>query len=52
MSERNYFGIYYHSLIRHSGEQFRLFSGCNTEKEEAYFHPLKEITNLSSNHNP
>ncbi|XP_065661972.1 uncharacterized protein LOC136084831 [Hydra vulgaris] len=54
MSERKYFGIYYHSLIRHSGEQFRLFSGrsCNTEKEEAFFHPLKEFINLTSNHNP
>ncbi|XP_047134481.1 uncharacterized protein LOC101239424 [Hydra vulgaris] len=54
MSERKYFGIYYHSLIRHSGEQFRLFSGrsCNSEKQEAFFHPLKEFTNLTSNRNP
>ena len=43
MSEKKYFGIYYHSLIRHSGEQFRLLSGrsCNTEKEEDFFHSQK-----------
>ena len=37
MSERKFYGIYYHSLIRHSAEQYRLFSGrsSNTEKEEA-----------------
>ena len=41
LTERKMFGIYYHSLIRHSGEQYRLFSGrtTNTEKEEAMFKP-------------
>ena len=53
-SERNFFGIYYHSLIRHSPEQYRLFSGrsSNTEKEEAQFNALKTFTNLASNHHP
>ena len=54
MSERKFYGIYYHSLIRHSAEQYRLFSGrsSNTEKEEAVFNTLKKFTNLTSNHHP
>ena len=53
-TERKFFGIYYHSLIRHSPEQYRLFSGrsSNTEKEEAQFNALKTFTNLTSNHHP
>ena len=54
MSERKFYGIYYHSLIRHSAEQYRLFSGrsSNTEKEEAVFNTLKKFANLTSNHHP
>ena len=54
LTERKMFGIYYHSLIRHSAEQYRLFSGrtTNTEKEEAMFNPLKTYTKLTSNHQP
>ena len=54
MTERKFFGIYYHSLIKHSSEQYRLFSGraTNTEKEEATFSPLKTFTKLTSNHQP
>ena len=54
MSERRFYGISYHSLIRHSAEQYRLFSGrgSNTEKEEAVFNTLKKFTNLTSNHHP
>ena len=53
-TERKYFGIYYHILIRHSPEQYRLFSGrsFNTEKEEAQFNAVKTFTNLASNHYP
>ena len=53
-TERKFFGIYYHSLIRHSCEQYRVFSGrsANTEKEEATFNTLKTFTNLTSNHHP
>ena len=53
-TERNFFDIYYHSLIRHSCEQYRVFSGrsANTEKEEATFNTLKTFTNLTSNHHP
>ena len=51
-TERKIFGIYYHSLMRHSPEQYRLFSGhsSNIEKEEAQFNALKTFTNLTSNH--
>ena len=53
-TEQKFFGIYYHSLIRHSPEQHRLFSGrsSNTEKEEAQFNALKTFTNLTSNYHP
>ena len=52
--ERKYFDIYYHSLIRHSCEQYRVLSGrsANTEKEEATFNTLKTFTNLTSSHHP
>ena len=54
MSKRSFYGIYYQSLITHSAEQYRLFSGrsSNTEKEEAVFNTLKKFTNLTSNHHP
>ena len=49
-TERKFFGII--SLIRHSPEQYQLFSGrsSNTEKEEAQFIALKTFINLTSNH--
>ena len=52
--ERKYFDLYYHSLIRHSCEQYQVLSGrsANTEKEEATFNTLKTFTNLTSNHHP
>ena len=54
MSKRSFYGIYYQSLITHSAEQYRLFSGrsSNTEKEEAVFNTLKKFTNLTSNDHP
>ena len=54
ITERKFFGTYYHSLTRHMAEQYRLFSGCstNTEKEEATFNKIKVYTNLTSNHHP
>ena len=53
-TERTFFGIYYRSLIRHSCEQYRVFSrrSANTEKEETTFNTLKTHTNLTSNHHP
>ena len=54
LTSRKLFGKYYHSLIRHSSEQYRIFSGrsANTEKEEATFSILKKFTNNTSNHHP
>ena len=41
-------------MIRHSPEQYRLFTGrsSNTEKEEAQFNAPKTFINLTSNHHP
>ena len=54
LKDRKDFGVYYHSLIGHAPDQFRLFSGraSNTEKEEAVFSSLKRFTNNASNHHP
>ena len=54
LQERKFFGAYYHSIVHHAPEQYRLFSGrsINTEKEEATFHHLKVSSNLTSNHHP
>ena len=53
-TEPQFYGTYYHSLIRHSGEQYCIFSGrtSNTVKEETIFQTLKKFTNLTSNHHP
>ena len=53
-TERKFSGIYYHNLIRHSCEQYQVFSGrsANTEKEEATFNTLKTFSILTSNHHP
>ena len=45
------FGSYYHSLIIHAPQQYRLVSG-RTESEEAIFNAIKVATNLTSNHHP
>ena len=54
LTERKFFGAYYHAIVAHAPQQYRLFSGrsINTEKEEATFHNLKNATNLASNHRP
>ena len=54
MTRRKFFGSYYHSLIKHSPEQYRILSGrlANTEKEEATFNFIKVVNNLTSNHHP
>ena len=54
MTRRKFFGCYYHSLIKHSPEQYRILSGrlANTEREEATFNFMKVVTNLTSNHHP
>ena len=52
--DRNFYGTYHYSLIRHSGEQHCIFSGrpSHTEKQEAIFQNLKMFTNLTSDHHP
>ena len=52
LTNRKFFGSYYHSLIRHSSRQYRIISdgSINTESEEATFSSLKIFTNLTSNH--
>ena len=54
MTRRMFFGSYYHSVIKHSPEQYRTFSGrlANTEKEEATFNFIKLVTNLTSSQHP
>ena len=54
ITERKFFGTYYHPLTRHAAEQYKLFSGrsTNTEKEEATFNKIKFYTNLTSDHHP
>ena len=49
-----FFGSYYHSLVKHSPEQYRILSGrlANTEKEEATFNFIKKATKLTANHHP
>ena len=54
MTKRKFYGTYYHSLIRHSGEQYCIFSGGTsiTKKEETIFQTLKKFANLTPNHQP
>ena len=54
LTSRKLFGSYYHSLIIHAPQQYRLVSGrtSNTESEEATFNAIKITTNLTSNHHP
>ena len=48
---RKFFGVYYHSLMTHAGEQYRIVSGrsANSEREEALFTSMKNNTNQTSN---
>ena len=54
LTERRFFGVYYHSLTVHARQQYRILSGrtANSEKEEAMFTSIKNNTNLTSNHHP
>ena len=51
---RKYFGVYYHSLITHTRQQYLIISACaaNTEKGEAMFTTINNNTKLTSNHHP
>ena len=54
LTSRKFLGSYYHSLIIHAPQPYRLVSGrtSNTESEEATFNAIKVATNLTSNHHP
>ena len=54
ITQRKLFGKYYHAVIKHSSEQYRILSGrsANTEDEERTFHYLKSVSTLTSNHHP
>ena len=49
---RKLFGQYYHSIIIHAPQQYRIINGIssNAEKEERLFNVLKTVTKLTSNH--
>ena len=51
MTERKLFGQYYHALISHAAQQFRIInlSSCNAEGEERAFHFFKEVSKRTSN---
>ena len=52
LTQRKFFGVYYHSLMIHAREQYRILSGrtANTEREEAMFTDIKNFANETSNH--
>ena len=54
LTERKFFGVYFHSLITHGRHQYRMISSrtANTEKEKSMFTTIKNNTNLSSTHHP
>ena len=54
MGVRKYFGKYYHAIISHASDQYRIINGrsSNTESDERYFHTIKDISNNTSNHHP
>ena len=54
MTERKFFGKYYHAIINHACHQYRIVDGrsSNAENEERCFHKLKKISNDTSNHFP
>ena len=54
MSVRKSFGKYYHAIISHASDQYRIINGrsSNTESDERYFHTIKDISDNTSNHHP
>lgn len=53
-NKRKLFGQYYHVLISHAPQQFRIISlaSCNAEDEERQFNFLKTVSASTSNHHP
>ena len=54
MTKRKFFGKYYHAIISHASDQYRIINGrsSNTESDERHFHTIKDISNNTSNHHP
>ena len=54
VTKRKLFGQYYHSLVNHAPEVYRLtsLSSINAEDEERAFTFLKSISTATSNHHP
>ena len=61
LTQLKFFGVYYHSLMIHAREQYRIVSGhtangllptLNTEREEAIFTDIKKFANETSNYQP
>ena len=53
-TERKFYGKYYHAIISHVCDQYRIVDGrsSNTENEERCFNTLKTTSNNTSNHFP
>ena len=54
ISKRKFFGKYYHAIIAHASDQYRIIDGrsANTENEERCFNFIKTVSKGTSNHHP
>ena len=54
LTQRKFFGQYYHSIICHAAQQYRIMPlpSSNAESEERMFKTLKEISAKMTNHKP
>ena len=54
VTERKFFGKYYHAIVTHAYDQYRILDGrtSNTESEEHTFSFAKKISDDTSNHHP
>ena len=54
LSRRKFFGKYYHAIIAHASDQYRIINGrsSNTENEERCFNFIKTVSKGTSNHHP
>ena len=54
ITSRKMFGQYYHAIVCHSAQQYRVFSlpSSNAEDEERMFNLFKTMSKLTSNHHP
>ena len=52
LTERTNFGVYYHSLMTHAREQYRIVSGRTESSEREEITSMKNNINQTSNHHP